>query len=150
MNLFGHLVWPLGQGISPMQGLYLHKTTQHRKTWTHNHALSGIQTYDPSVWAVKDSTCLRPHGHWDQLYKEANCIVLNRSITCCRHYSSPIWEMHQVHYTVHVCVINRFCKISVCVLGAHLISLQHYTMHIGVLKYCTCFCLFWIILRMNA
>jgi len=29
MNLFVHLVRPLVRGISPMQGLYLHRTTQH-------------------------------------------------------------------------------------------------------------------------
>jgi len=28
MNLFGHLVGLLGRGISPTQGLYLHRTTQ--------------------------------------------------------------------------------------------------------------------------
>jgi hypothetical protein len=31
MNLFGQLVGLLGWGISPTQGLYLHRTTQHRK-----------------------------------------------------------------------------------------------------------------------
>jgi hypothetical protein len=34
--------------ISPSQGLYLHRTTQHRKTRTNIHALSGIRTHDPS------------------------------------------------------------------------------------------------------
>jgi hypothetical protein len=29
-----HLVGLLGGGISPAQGLYLHRTTQHRKTQT--------------------------------------------------------------------------------------------------------------------
>jgi hypothetical protein len=66
MNLFGHLVGLLGWRISPTQGLYLHKTTQYRKTQTHIHALSKIQTHNPSIQAVKDSTCLRPHCHWDQ------------------------------------------------------------------------------------
>jgi len=31
MNLFGQLVGLLGRGFSPTQGLYLHRTTQHRK-----------------------------------------------------------------------------------------------------------------------
>jgi len=35
MNLFGHLVGLLRQGISMTQGLYLHRTTQHRKTQTY-------------------------------------------------------------------------------------------------------------------
>jgi hypothetical protein len=39
--------------ISPSQGLYLHRTTQHRKTWTNIHALSGIRTHDPSNQPAK-------------------------------------------------------------------------------------------------
>jgi len=31
MNLFGHSVGHLGRGISPTQGLYLHRTTQYRE-----------------------------------------------------------------------------------------------------------------------
>jgi len=68
MNLFGHSVGLLGRGISPTQGLYLHRTAQHRKTRTHIHVPSGIRTHDPSVRAVEDSTCLRPRGHWVHLH----------------------------------------------------------------------------------
>jgi hypothetical protein len=46
-NLFRHMVGLLGRVISSSQGLYLHRTTQHRKTWTNIHALSGIRTRDP-------------------------------------------------------------------------------------------------------
>jgi hypothetical protein len=61
MNLFGHLVGLLGQGISPKQGFNLHSTTtQHRKTRTHIHAPSRIRTRNPNVRAVEDSMCLRP------------------------------------------------------------------------------------------
>jgi hypothetical protein len=49
MNLFGHSVGLLEWGISPTQGLYLHRTTQHRKTRTHIHVPSGIRTCDYSV-----------------------------------------------------------------------------------------------------
>jgi hypothetical protein len=31
------------------------------------HALRGIRTHDPSVWAGEDSSCLRPRGHCDRL-----------------------------------------------------------------------------------
>jgi hypothetical protein len=55
MNLFRYLVKLLGQGISPSQGLYPHKTTQHRKTRTNIHALSEIRTHDPSVRAAEAS-----------------------------------------------------------------------------------------------
>jgi len=34
MNLLGQLVGFLAWGISTTQGLYLHRTTQHRKTRT--------------------------------------------------------------------------------------------------------------------
>jgi len=55
MNVFGHLVGLLGRGISPTQGLYLYRTTQHRKTRTHIQAPSGIRAYDPSVRDIRNS-----------------------------------------------------------------------------------------------
>jgi hypothetical protein len=58
MNLFWHLVGLLRRGVSPTQGLDLHRTTQHIKTQTHIHAPSGIRTRYPSVRAVEDSTCV--------------------------------------------------------------------------------------------
>jgi hypothetical protein len=48
IELFRHMVGLLGQVISPSQGFYLHGTTQHRKTRTNIHALSGIRTHEPS------------------------------------------------------------------------------------------------------
>jgi hypothetical protein len=51
----------LGRVISPSQGRYLH-TGQHKpriKAHTDIRAVSGIRTYDPSVRACKDSSCLR-------------------------------------------------------------------------------------------
>jgi hypothetical protein len=79
---FGHLVGFLGWGISPTQGVYLHRTTQHRKTRTHIHAPSGIRTRDPSVRAVEVSTCLRPPGHWDRLA----CIFSVTILLSSKHY----------------------------------------------------------------
>jgi hypothetical protein len=67
LGSFTDLVGLLGEGISPAQGLYLHRTTQHRNTQTNNHAPSRIRTCDPNVRAAEDSTCLRPRGHWDRL-----------------------------------------------------------------------------------
>jgi hypothetical protein len=43
----------LGRVISPSQGLYLHRTTQHRKTRTNIHALSGIRNHDPNNQPAK-------------------------------------------------------------------------------------------------
>jgi hypothetical protein len=50
LELFRHMV---GRVISPSQDLYLHKTTQHRKTRTNIHASSGIQTHNPSNQPAK-------------------------------------------------------------------------------------------------
>jgi hypothetical protein len=47
------MVGLLGRVISPSKGLYLHKTTQHRKTRTNIHALSEIRTHDPSNQPAK-------------------------------------------------------------------------------------------------
>jgi hypothetical protein len=53
LELFRHMVGLLGRVISPSQGLYLHRTTQHRKTRTNIHALSGIRAHDPSNQPAK-------------------------------------------------------------------------------------------------
>jgi hypothetical protein len=48
------MVGLLGRVISPSQGLYLHRTTQHKKTRTNIHVLSGIRTHhDPSNLPAK-------------------------------------------------------------------------------------------------
>jgi hypothetical protein len=48
LELFRHMVGLLGRVISSSQGLYLHRTTQHKKTLTNIHALSGIRTHNLS------------------------------------------------------------------------------------------------------
>jgi predicted component of type VI protein secretion system len=53
LELFRHMVGLLGRVISPSRGLYLHRTTQHTKTRTNIHALSGIRTHDPSNQPAK-------------------------------------------------------------------------------------------------
>jgi hypothetical protein len=53
LKLFRHLVGLLGRVINQSQGLYLHRTTQHRKTRTNIHAPSGIRTHDSCVPAIK-------------------------------------------------------------------------------------------------
>jgi hypothetical protein len=62
---FTQTVGLLGRVISPSQGLYLH-TGQHKhriNAHTNIHASSRIRTYDPSVRASEDSSCLRPLGY---------------------------------------------------------------------------------------
>jgi hypothetical protein len=65
---FTQTVGLLGRVISPSQGRYLH-TGQHKhriNAHTDIHALSGIRTYDPSVRASEDGSCLTPRGHCDR------------------------------------------------------------------------------------
>jgi hypothetical protein len=56
LELFRHMVGLLRRVISSPQGLYLHRITQHRKTGTSIHALSGIRTHDPSNQPAKTHT----------------------------------------------------------------------------------------------
>jgi hypothetical protein len=67
-NHFPQTVGLLGRVISPSQGLYLN-AGQHKhriNACTNIHALSEIQTHDPSVRASEDSSCLRPRGYRDR------------------------------------------------------------------------------------
>lgn len=49
----------------PVVSPRVYRTAHMRKTSRGNVcAMSGIQTHNPSVCAVEDSTCLRPHNHW--------------------------------------------------------------------------------------
>jgi hypothetical protein len=60
----------LGRGISPLQGLCLHTEQHKHRIKAHNtdiHALSGVRTHVPRVWAGEDGSCLRPRGHCDRL-----------------------------------------------------------------------------------
>jgi hypothetical protein len=69
LYLFRHMVGLLGRVISPSQGLYLHRTTQHRKTRTNIHALSGIRTHYPSNQPAKTHASERTvtvTGHCDR------------------------------------------------------------------------------------
>jgi hypothetical protein len=52
-NLFRHVVGLLGRVISSSQGLYVHRTTQHREPRTNIHALSGDSKPRPRVRAIK-------------------------------------------------------------------------------------------------
>jgi hypothetical protein len=70
-----HLVGLLRRGISPAQGLYLHRTTQHRKTQTNIHAPIRIQTCDPNVREAEDSTCLRP-APW----RNTHCLIKHHAM----------------------------------------------------------------------
>jgi hypothetical protein len=74
LELFRHMIGLLGRVISPSQGLYLHRITQHRKTRTNIHALSGIRTHDPSNQPAKNHA--------------SNRTATVTGFTFCRFYNS--------------------------------------------------------------
>jgi hypothetical protein len=53
LKLFIQMVGLLGRVISPSQGLYIHRTTQHRRTRDKHPCLSGIRTHDLSNHPAK-------------------------------------------------------------------------------------------------
>jgi hypothetical protein len=58
-------------GDQPSQGLNLHIEQHKHRMNAHNtdiHAVSGIRTYDGSVRASEDSSCLRPRGRCDRQF----------------------------------------------------------------------------------
>jgi hypothetical protein len=67
-------------GISRSQGLYLHTEQHKHRINAQNidiHALSGIRTYDPSVRAIEDGSCLRRHGQCDRQYDSLSSENIN-------------------------------------------------------------------------
>jgi hypothetical protein len=70
LDLFTQSVGPLGQGISPSLGRYLHIGQHKRRIRVHRHpCFNGIRTLYPSVWADEDSSCLRLCDHFDRLWE---------------------------------------------------------------------------------
>jgi hypothetical protein len=65
LELFRHMVGLLGRVISPSQGLYLHRTTQHRKT-RDKHPCLGRDSNPRSQQPTGQDPRLRPHGHCDR------------------------------------------------------------------------------------
>jgi hypothetical protein len=79
LKLFRHSLGLLGRGINPSQGLYLHRTTQHRRTRTNVHALlSGIRTHDPSVRAatVTGQLCIMSKVIIGHTWKKCKRVIL--------------------------------------------------------------------------
>jgi len=63
INASRHLVGLLRRGIGLSQGLYLQRTTQHRKVRTYIRAASGIRTYDSIVQTIQEHLRLRQRRH---------------------------------------------------------------------------------------
>jgi hypothetical protein len=80
---FTQTVGLLGRVISSSQGRYLHRGQHKHRINSHTdiHALSGIRTQAPSVWASEDSSCLRPRGRcvrWLKLIHQTNAATFLR------------------------------------------------------------------------
>jgi hypothetical protein len=82
------MVGLLGRVISPSQGLYLHRTTQHKKAQTNIHAVSGIRTHNPSNQPAKTHASDRTAtvtGIEDLLLQKM-LIVFDSSIKSCSFF----------------------------------------------------------------
>jgi hypothetical protein len=66
LELFRQMVGLLGRVISPSQGLYLHRKTQHRKTRT-NIPCHERDSKPRSQQPTGQDPRLRPHSHGDRL-----------------------------------------------------------------------------------
>jgi hypothetical protein len=65
--IYTQSVRPLGLGISPSQGRYLHTEQHNHRINAHkNQCLEWIRTHDPSARASEGGSCLRPRGHCDR------------------------------------------------------------------------------------
>jgi hypothetical protein len=65
LNYIRHMAGLLGRVISPSQGLYLHRTTQHRKT-RDKHLCLERDSNPLSQQPTGQGPRLRPHGHCDR------------------------------------------------------------------------------------
>jgi hypothetical protein len=65
LELFRHVVGLLGRVISPSQGLYLHRTKQHKKD-ADKHPCLKRDSNPRSQQPIGQDPRLRPHGHCDQ------------------------------------------------------------------------------------
>jgi hypothetical protein len=92
LELFRYLVGLLGRVISPSQGLYLHRTTQHRKTrdkhpwleWDSNPRSQQPTGHDPR---------LRPHGHCD---RQGFCYLEDFRLIFYTYFSSIPRSAHRI------------------------------------------------------
>jgi hypothetical protein len=75
-----HLVGLLCMSDQSEQGLYLHRTTQHRNTRTDIHALRAIQTNDRSIKTVKTLAPKTERPLWSAITLTALVTVTNPSI----------------------------------------------------------------------
>jgi hypothetical protein len=91
---FTQTVGLLGRVISPSQDRYLN-TGQHKHRKIRIHTLSGIRTQDPSVWAGKNISCIRPRGHCDRRSDGYVIIITPWKYNCftatTRYFGFRLW-----------------------------------------------------------
>jgi hypothetical protein len=128
LELFRHVVGFLGRVINPSQGLYLHRTTQHRKTRTNIHALGGIRTHDPRNQPAKTHASDRTatvagEGYRHTVFKEnslyyVKAVFLTLSIVyisitvidfyCCHSPKNSTSLFPDCIIPTFFCVLNKF------------------------------------------
>jgi hypothetical protein len=88
--------WTPWTGDQPVTVPYLHTEQHKHRINAHDtdiHASSGIRTHDPSVQASEDTSCLRPRGHCDRLwrpYTGGKMYVSHLSEVCFETLASPM------------------------------------------------------------
>jgi hypothetical protein len=99
--LFRHLVGLLGEWSAHRKSLCLYRSTQHRKTRTNIHALSGIRTWDLSVQAIN---ALWPRCHLDRLSHLPTASAIKIFFRCTTKYRLRVVRnpeacfLHVVHW----------------------------------------------------
>jgi hypothetical protein len=94
LELFRHMVGLLGRVISPSQGFYLNKTTQHRKMRTNIQALRGIQTHDPSNQPAKTHAWVTVTGNNNNSNENTNFISYDKQRLCLDTLRVTTWSIY--------------------------------------------------------
>jgi hypothetical protein len=106
LELFRHMVGLLGRVICPSQGFYLHRTTQHRKTRTNIHALSGIRTHDPSNQPAKTQA------------SDRTATVTGKTLFMIRKYSSSFvvfsYGLSSTSIGLRMLMTKFTCELTLC------------------------------------
>jgi hypothetical protein len=76
-----------------------HRINAHR-THTNIHASSGIRTLDLSVGAGEGSSCLRPRGHCDRLYRPSDRPFLAKLVTIFLRIEGVAWSARRISTVV--------------------------------------------------
>jgi hypothetical protein len=121
------MVGLLGRVISPSQGLYLHRKTQHRKTWTNIHALSGIRTHNPSNQPANTHAS-------DRTATVTGILHIYLSLFVYRFINLLLTVIHNHHHSYCLLSVIFFCSIHVFVaVRVHFPTLVQEVISVGLM-----------------